>query len=58
MGDVSVPETAYYGAQTVRALANFPVSGLRADEALVRAYARLKRAAAETDWRLGAVLGG
>jgi aspartate ammonia-lyase len=29
LGKVSVPMDAYYGAQTVRALENFPISGIR-----------------------------
>jgi fumarate hydratase class II len=29
LGEVRVPENAYYGAQTQRAVSNFPISGLR-----------------------------
>ncbi len=46
MGTVRVPRDALYGAQTQRAVHNFPVSGLRADPALIRAYGHIKRAAA------------
>jgi aspartate ammonia-lyase len=53
LGDVQVPEEAYYGAQTQRAVENFPVSGLRAPEALVTATIMVKRAAAESNMRLG-----
>ncbi len=46
LGEVRVPAGAYYGAQTVRAAANFPVSGLRADPHFLRAYFLIKKAAA------------
>lgn len=53
LGEKEVPEEAYYGIQTQRAVENFPVSGLRADEALIRAYARIKRAAGVVNNDLG-----
>jgi aspartate ammonia-lyase len=53
MGEVQVPAAAYYGVQTARAVQNFPVSGLRADRALIRAYAAIKHAAAVTHRDLG-----
>lgn len=46
LGDVLVPRDALFGAQTVRAVANFPISGLRADAAFVDAIVGIKRAAA------------
>lgn len=46
LGTVEVPADALYGAQTARAVANFPISGLRPDPALVDAVVRIKRAAA------------
>ena len=46
LGEKQVPRDAYYGIQTQRAVENFPVSGLRSDPALIRAYARIKRSAA------------
>ncbi len=46
LGEVEVPTDALYGAQTARAVANFPISGLRADPALIDAVVRIKRAAA------------
>ena len=46
LGEVAVPAEALYGAQTVRAVANFPISGLRPDPYLVDAVVRIKRAAA------------
>jgi aspartate ammonia-lyase len=53
LGDVQVPEEAYFGAQTERAVQNFPVSGLRAPDALVTSTVMVKRAAAESNMRLG-----
>ena len=53
LGDVQVPAEAYYGAQTQRAVDNFQISGLRVPEALVTATVLVKKAAAETNVRLG-----
>ncbi|HEY1199032.1 MAG TPA: aspartate ammonia-lyase [Thermoplasmata archaeon] len=44
LGPRDVPETAYWGIQTLRARENFPVSGLHASRHLIRAYAFLKLA--------------
>ena len=46
MGEVQVPADALYGAQTQRAVENFPVSGLRFPRALLRALGMIKGAAA------------
>ena len=46
LGIVEVPADALYGAQTARAVANFPISGLRPDPAFIDAVVRIKRAAA------------
>ncbi|HEY6008089.1 MAG TPA: aspartate ammonia-lyase [Geobacteraceae bacterium] len=53
LGTVEVPEDAYYGAQTARALTNFPLSGLRPHEALVRATLVIKKAAARANMATG-----
>jgi fumarate hydratase class II len=53
MGEVRVPATALYRAQTQRAVDNFPVSGERVPVELVHALARVKEAAAATNARLG-----
>ena len=47
MGPVEVPADALYGAQTKRAIDNFPVSGLRLPRRVIRALALIKKAAAE-----------
>ena len=46
LGAVEVPADAWYGAQTARAIENFPISGLRAHPGLIDAVVRVKRAAA------------
>jgi fumarate hydratase class II len=55
MGEVRVPADALWGAQTQRAVQNFPVSGQRVDPALIRALAELKGAAARVNARLGII---
>jgi aspartate ammonia-lyase len=61
LGEFSVPADAYYGIQTARALANFPISGLRAPADLIVATVLIKKAAAEANATLnrldGAVAG-
>ncbi|HEV3233937.1 MAG TPA: class II fumarate hydratase [Candidatus Dormibacteraeota bacterium] len=53
MGELPVPASAYYGAQTQRAVLNFPISSLTMPEGLIRAHAQLKAAAAEANRDLG-----
>src|SRR4249920_3468007 len=53
LGDKPVPEEAYYGVQTVRALENFPVSGIRPHPSLVHATVLVKKCAAEANLALG-----
>jgi aspartate ammonia-lyase len=52
LGEIAVPADSYYGAQTARAVANYPISGLRAHPALIRAYGLLKLACAEANTEL------
>jgi fumarate hydratase, class II len=54
MGPVKVPAKAYYGAQTVRAVANFPISGLRLQRRFIRAQGVIKAAAARSNVAGGA----
>ncbi len=49
LGEVSVPRDALYGAQTARAIRNFPINGLLHHPTLVKATVLVKRAAAETN---------
>ncbi len=53
LGDVRVPAAAYYGAQTQRAVDNFPISGLTAPPELIVATVQIKKAAAEANRDLG-----
>jgi aspartate ammonia-lyase len=53
LGEIEVPEGAYYGVQTMRAVENFPISGLRAPADLVTATILIKKAAAEANAALG-----
>src|SRR5689334_21043041 len=53
MGEVAVPASALWGAQTQRAVENFPISGVRVDPAVIRALAAVKAAAARVNARLG-----
>jgi aspartate ammonia-lyase len=53
LGERAVPAEAYFGVQTVRALENFPISGLRAHPALIVATAQVKLAAAQANVALG-----
>ena len=55
LGTIEVPDDALYGAQTARAIQNFPISGMRAHPALIRAIGMVKRAAAEVNGQLGAI---
>src|SRR6267378_1675717 len=53
LGELEVPSDAYYGVQTMRAVENFRISGLRAPADLVTATILIKKAAAEANAALG-----
>jgi len=53
LGEVQVPASALYGAQTQRAVENFPISGLRPWRAFIWSIAAVKRAAALVNFELG-----
>ncbi len=53
MGEMRVPSSAYYGAQTARAVENFPISSLRFPRQFIRALGQIKRDAALTNHELG-----
>lgn len=55
LGFVEVPAKVYYGAQTARAVENYPISGMRAYPQLIRALGMVKRAAAEANKELGLI---
>ena len=53
LGEIEVPATSYYGAQTERARRNFPISGLRFPRRLIGALGLLKGAAAAANAEAG-----
>jgi fumarate hydratase class II len=53
MGEVRVPAEAKWGAQTQRAVENFPISGQRLERAHIAALAQIKAAAAKVNAKLG-----
>ena len=53
LGEVSLPAEALFGAQSQRAVENFPVSGMRPWRAFIWSMAMVKRAAAEVNANLG-----
>lgn len=63
LGVMEVPQEAYYGIQTMRAVENFPISGYRLNKELISSMAMVKKAAAmaniqtgRLDERLGAAI--
>lgn len=53
LGEVRVPTTALYGAQTQRAVNNFPISGIRLPVPFIHALGLIKKAAAQVNAALG-----
>ena len=53
MGPMEVPEDAYYGASTMRAVLNFPISSLRFPRSFIKALALIKLNSAKTNQELG-----
>ena len=49
LGVRQIPDDAYWGAQTSRAVENYPISALRAHSTLIRAFGMIKQAAAEAN---------
>jgi aspartate ammonia-lyase len=57
LGEVQVPDHALYGAQTQRAVENYPISGLREHPVFIRSFVFLKKAAALANRELGVMKG-
>lgn len=55
MGEVMVPKNAYYGAQTQRAVDNFPVSGIKFSRGFIEALGLVKKTAAKVNTDLDLV---
>ena len=53
LGELKVPKTAYWGAQTQRAIENFPISGIRFGRRFLYALGLVKMASAQTNMELG-----
>ena len=53
LGEVQVPRNAYYGVQTLRAVHNFPISGLRLPREFIRAQGIIKYSAATANIKMG-----
>src|SRR5437763_13587734 len=53
LGELKVPKDAYWGAQTQRAIENFPISGIRFGRGFIYALGLIKMAAAQTNMALG-----
>jgi aspartate ammonia-lyase len=53
LGEVEVPDQAYYGVQTARAVSNFPISGIKPHPIFIRASAMIKQAAAQANMACG-----
>lgn len=58
MGEVKVPKDAYYGAQTQRAVDNFPVSDIRFSRGFIQALGLVKKNAAKVNGALGELESG
>ena len=55
MGERQIPETAYYGIQTLRAMENFPISGIKPLPTYVDACVLIKKATAIANGQLGCI---
>jgi len=55
MGEVEVPADALWGAQTARAVENFPISGLTMPLPIIHALARIKAVAALVNAEMAAI---
>ncbi|MGH0809094.1 aspartate ammonia-lyase, partial [Bacillus toyonensis] len=53
LGAKELPIKAYYGIQTLRAVENFPITGYKIHESLIRAFAIVKKAAALANTDVG-----
>ncbi len=53
IGEIQIPDDAYYGINSVRSSNNFPASGEKVNPHLIHAYLLVKKAAAETNYKCG-----
>ncbi len=57
LGTKEVPDEAYYGIQTMRAVENFPITGQKLHPELIRAMAMVKKGAALANMELSRLYG-
>lgn len=55
LGTMEIPKEVYYGIQTMRARQNFPITGLTVDSELIRAFAIVKKSAAQANAETGSL---
>ncbi len=55
MGEVQIPDDVLWGAQTQRAVENFPISGRRFDRRFIRALGHVKKACCQANLELGLI---
>ena len=53
LGERLIPKNVYYGIQTLRAIENFPVSGIKEPAEFIKAYVLIKKAAASANLQIG-----
>lgn len=53
LGSMEIPKEVYYGIQTMRAVENFPITGHKVDKELIRAFAIVKKSAAQANAETG-----
>jgi aspartate ammonia-lyase len=53
LGERQIPKDSYFGIQTLRAIENFPVSGLKSPPQIIKAYVLIKKAAATANMKVG-----
>lgn len=53
LGEKAIPKNSYFGIQTLRAMENFPVSGLKEHAQFIKAYVIVKKAAATANMQVG-----
>jgi len=53
LGELEIPDNAYYGVQTMRAMENFQITGYTADPLFIKALGMVKKAAALANMKIG-----
>ncbi|HLN46267.1 MAG TPA: aspartate ammonia-lyase [Candidatus Sulfotelmatobacter sp.] len=53
LGEKILPKSAYYGVQTLRAVENFPISGIQHPTVFIKSYVQVKKAAAQANMEVG-----